>query len=146
MKAARKRKFKRVDFAKLRDIKPPSLNESLIKKVSDKVGKKGIAKILDSKQGIGTIVRQLGNKLSNKEVSDIKSMLGEHAINSNTKLVQSKFFFPYRGAWFFDLIVNHKLRENPKNELVKYFGVFLNGNTGWVKAGRLMKLLVPLRS
>ena len=66
MKAARKRKFKRVDFAKLRDIKPPSLNESLIKKVSDKVGKKGIAKILDSKQGIGTIVRQLGNKLSNK--------------------------------------------------------------------------------
>ena len=134
MKAARRRKFKRVDFAKLRDIKPPSLNESLIKKVSDKVGKKGIAKILDSKQGIGTIVRQLGNKLSNKEVSDIKSMLGEHAINSNTKLVQSKFFFPYRGAWFFDLIVNHKLRENPKNELVKYFGVFLNGNTGWVKA------------
>ena len=134
MKAAKKRRIKRIDFAKLRDIKAPTLNEDIINKVNKKVGKEGIAKIINSKQGIGTIVKQLHNKLSNKEVSDIRSMLGEHAVNTNTKIVQSKFFFPYRGAWFFDLIVNHKLRENPKDELVKYFGVFLNGNTGWVKA------------
>ena len=134
MKAALRRKLKRIDFTKLRDIKRPTLNESIIKKVNDKIGKEGIAKILNSKQGIGTIVKQLKNKISNKEVSDIRSMLGEHSINANSNAVKYKFFFPYRGAWFFDLIVNHKLRENPKNELVKYFGVFLNGNTGWVKA------------
>ena len=134
MKAALRRKLKRIDFTKLRDIKRPTLNESIIKKVNDKIGKEGIAKILNSKQGIGTIVKQLKNKISNKEVSDIRSMLGEHSINANSNAVKYKFFFPYRGAWFFDLIVNHKLRENHKNELVKYFGVFLNGNTGWVKA------------
>ena len=127
------RKAKRVDFAKLREITPTPLDKGLVDRVKKKVGLYGIAQILHENQGAQNISQLLENKVNVKEVATIKKMLSEDTFNAKSKFARLKFFFPYRGAWFFDIIVNRKLKENKDDELCKYFGVFLNGNSGFVR-------------
>ena len=135
MKSVRGRHKKRVDYTKLRDFTPIALDKKLVDTVKRKVGLEGIAKILESNQGASNISKLLANKVNVKEVSSIKKMLDEDSIDVKGKLARFKFFFPYRGVWFFDIIMNRKLGEKPEeDELCKYIGVFLNGNSGYVRA------------
>ena len=134
MKYVKARSKKRIDFAKLREISPAQLDKSLIDKVKRKVGLEGITKILNSNQGAKNTSQKLHNKVSVQDVANIKKMLDEDVFDVKSKFNRFKFFFPYRGVWFFDIIVNRKLKENEEDNLVKYYGVFLHGNSGYVRA------------
>ena len=102
------RKAKRVDFAKLREITPTPLDKGLVDRVKKKVGLEGIAQILHENQGAQNISQLLENKVNVKEVATIKKMLSEDTFNAKSKFARLKFFFPYRGAWFFDIIVKDR--------------------------------------
>ena len=120
-----KREF---DTTRLESIKGKLNKEDLTKAyklVKDNKGNRAI------KQGIKT-------KISDKDVEALKEALGgEQLERINTKAMSKKFFFNYRGGWFFDIIVNRKFKNNKGDIVSKYYGVFLNGNSGWVKAYEL---------
>ena len=119
-----------------KDLLKTKLNEDLVKKTIDKVGLKGLSNIVNSKNGVEMISRELGHKVSKKDVADIRTMLNEKTspLDTNSNLLKKKFFYPFRGVWFFDIFVNRKLKENTNNEYVLVeMGVFTNGNSGFVR-------------
>ena len=136
LRMADMRRKKRIDFLKLRrELKPDNYDEKTIKKVMDKVGAEGIKKILQNKDRSGeSIAARLHQKINKQQANQIKSMLNMKTMSSfNPESVSYKFCFPFRGAWFFDIIVNHKWMKNLDTNLHKYFATFINGNTSFAR-------------
>ena len=133
-RAPKKLKQRLLEVINSRNLSHKEINENLVEKVRKKVGVEGLQKIVKNNHGAKVIRAQLKNQLNQKDIGDVKNVFDEEFHENDAHLMKNKFCFPYRGAWFFDLIVNHKYKDNPKDNLVKYFGVFLNGNSGWVKA------------
>ena len=117
-----------------RDILPKRADEDLLKSMKDKIGKAGVDKILSSNHGARVLKSNFLNKVSEYDISKLRNMFGSHKESIDSNALNKKFFFQYRGGWFFDLIANHKYKDNPDRTLSKYFGLFINGNSGWAKA------------
>ena len=118
---------------------PKKIDEDLLKTVRDKIGNSGVDKILSSKRGARTIKNAFQNKISEYDINKLRNIFGSHKESIDSNALNKKFFFQYRGGWFFDLIANHKYKDNPDRTLSKYFGIFINGNSGWVKAYEVNK-------
>ena len=117
-----------------RDIEPSKMDDDILKSVLDKIGSGGIDKILSSNHGARTLKNSLHNKISEYDIGKIRKAFGAHTETLDTNALNKRFFFQYRGGWFFDLIANHKYKDNPDRNLTKFFGLFINGNSGWAKA------------
>lgn len=141
----RKPRLTKKEKRKLLYRKPiENLSEDTFKKTKEKLdrkelklSKKDLAKINKLvNEGAGTkyIRSSIGNRLTQEEINNLKKAMGGVVEDLNTRILNKKFFFNYRGGWFFDLIINRKLSNNKDDTQVKYYGIFLNGNTGWVKA------------
>ena len=132
-------KEKLQQLKKSRDFLPQNVDKALLKKVKEKVGAAGIDNIISSTRGARTIKNALHHKVNEYDINKLRNIFGSHKESIDGSALNKRFSFQYRGGWFFDLIANHKYKENPDSTLSKYFGVFLNGNSGWVKAYEVNK-------
>ena len=122
-----------------RDFFPQNVDNDLLKSVKKKIGAAGLDKIISSNRGARAIKNAFHNKISEYDINKLRNIFGSHKESIDGSALNKRFSFQYRGGWFFDLIANHKYKENPDSTLSKYFGVFLNGNSGWVKAYEVNK-------
>lgn len=122
-----------------RDFFPQNVDNDLLKSVKEKVGAAGLDKIISSNRGARAIKNSLQNKINEYDINKLRKIFGSHKESVDGSALNKKFFFQYRGGWFFDLIANHKYKQNPDSTLSKYFGIFINGNSGWVKAYEVNK-------
>ena len=140
MKHVRNRSNRRKAFVEKakqnKDLLKVDLNEDLVKKTVDKVGMNGLSNIVNGNDGVDITARQLNNKISRADVSNVRNMLTEksNVFDADNPLLKKKFFYPFRGVWFFDIVFNRKLKQNPDNQQVLLqVGVFINGNTGFAR-------------
>ena len=139
MKSVRKRRNRRKALVKSvgesKVFNKTELNEDLINNTIKKVGLKGLSNIVNAKVGVDMISRQLDNKVSKKDISDLRQMLVEKSsvFDSSNPLLKKKFFYPFRGVWFFDILFNRKLRQNEDDNVLLQVGVFINGNSGFAR-------------
>ena len=92
-------------------------------------------KLAKEGQGIRTIKKATVNQLTDKQAKLLQEAIGGGEFRQlNTKYLNKKFFFNHRGGWFFDILINRNLKNNTDDTVEQYYGIFLNGNSGWVKA------------
>ena len=108
-----------------------------LESIKGKLNKQDITKaykLIKENKGVRAIKQGIKTKISDKDIEALREALGGEQLETiNTKALNKKFFFNYRGGWFFDIIVNRKPKNNTDETITKYYGVFLNGNSGWVK-------------
>ena len=98
---------------------PKKIDEDLLKTVRDKIGNSGVDKILSSKRGARAIKNAFHNKISEYDINKLRNIFGSHKESIDGSALNKRLSFQYRGGWFFDLIANHKYKENPDSTLSK---------------------------
>ena len=131
-----RKKGRRYNFQALRSILNKDKYKELDKiKNIDRAQLKETLKRVKQGHGISTIRRATKNKLTAEQAKLLQEALGGGEFRKiSAKFLNKKFFFNHRGGWFFDILINRSLKNNTEDTVEKYYGIFLNGNTGWVKA------------
>ena len=74
-------------------------------------------------------------RLTQNEINRLKEFYGEKTIDlKSTQHLSKHIYYNRRGVWLFDIFMNRDYKNNPEEHLTTEWGIFLHGNSGFVKA------------
>lgn len=76
--------------------------------------------------------------LTTDDVKNLKAAFADKTVKlEGTKDLIKHIYYNRRGVWLFDIFENRDYKNNPEDNLVKHWGIFLHGNSSFVRAYEL---------